>query len=323
MRRRGPASARAHDLHEVVEHAQPVARGLLGVELDAEHRAVRRRSWRSARRTRSCRRRRRVARPRRERVHVVERRSRLAAGPRSAARRARTGPRSSRCAGRAARRSAGASPSPADQPEPARAPELLGVVEQQLHAEADPEQRQALGRAARGSARRGRARRGCASPAGRRPRPAARAPSAARSSSWSPVIDGARADVLERLLDRAAVAHPVVDHGSRPRVTRASPWCSARRARRVERDRRAQRPGQRLERPPRSRGGRSCRARPSTCRVSLAFMARARKNSSTSSWSKLPIAPGGSAASNAQQPASGDVDRARRARLVHRHRRRP
>ncbi len=55
------------------------------------------------------------------------------------------------------------------------------------------------------------------------------------------------------------------------------------------------------------------------CSVSFALVASARKNSSASSWSKLPIAPGGSGASNAQQPASGDVDRARRARLVHRH----
>ena len=36
-----------------------------------------------------------------------------------------------------------------------------------------------------------------------------------------------------------------------------------------------------------------------TCSVSFAVLATARKNSSVSSWSKPPVAPGGSAASNA------------------------
>ncbi len=56
-----------------------------------------------------------------------------------------------------------------------------------------------------------------------------------------------------------------------------------------------------------------------TWRVSLAFAATARKNSSASSWSKLPIAPGGRRRVEREQAAAGDIDRGRRPRLVHRH----
>ena len=54
--------------------------------------------------------------------------------------------------------------------EAARALVLVGGLEQQLHAEADAEQRHAGGGALDQHARRGRCARGCASPPGTRPR---------------------------------------------------------------------------------------------------------------------------------------------------------
>ena len=127
----------------------------------------------------------------------------------------------------------------------------------------------------------------------------------------------ARADVLERLLDAAAVAHPVVD----------------------ERDRHVSVPL--VEGTPVSSGSiataiRSARAKAlkqasimwcafvpacsSTCSVSRAALATARKNSSAASCSKPAIVPGRQLEpADAAERAAGDVDRARRAGLVHRH----
>ena len=48
----------------------------------------------------------------------------------------------------------------------------------------------------------------------------------------------------------------------------------------------------------------------SMCSVSLALFTTARKNSSSSSWSKPPVAPGGSSAVEREEPPARDVDRA-------------
>ena len=94
-------------------------------------------------------------------------------------------------------------------------------AEQQLHAEAEPEDRHArLGLLAHDVVE-AVARAAAASPRGTRRRRARRCASAARSSSWSAVRATVGADVLERLLGAAPVAHPVVeqrDHVSVPLV---------------------------------------------------------------------------------------------------------
>ena len=135
----------------------------------------------------------------------------------------------------------------------------------------------------------------------------------------------ARADVLERLLHRAAVAHAVVDdrdlHGllqqrahrlSVPFVlgTPVSPGSIATAWRRA-----------------RANALKAASimwwallpASTRRCSVSLAALASARKNSSVSSWSKPPVEPGGRSALEQREGPPGDVDRAARARLVHRH----
>ena len=72
------------------------------------------------------------------------------------------------------------------------------------------------------------------SPAGTRPRPAAPARPSRAAARGSRAHLHARADVLERLLDRAAVAHAVVDDrdldrlAARSLMRSASPSCSAR-----------------------------------------------------------------------------------------------
>ena len=132
------------------------------------------------------RRRRRVGRPAGERVHVVEGRG-LAEALGQRRRRARRSRGSSRCAAAAAprsarhRRRAGA--------RARRRPRARSeALEQQLHAEADAEQRHAgRGALAQHLAEAGRAR-GCASPPGTRRRRAGRRASAARITSWSAVI---------------------------------------------------------------------------------------------------------------------------------------
>ena len=158
-----------------------------------------------------------------KRVHVVEG-ARRRAGPRSAATRARQRTSFQPMCGsfsaagaraRAPRRRAG--------PRPVGAAVLARALEQQLHAEADAEHRHARRRRARASSSsRPSSRRLLHRPregadAGQRP-----APSAARSASGSALIARARADVLERLLDRAAVAHPVVDDRDLDGVARSS-----------------------------------------------------------------------------------------------------
>ena len=99
-----------------------------------------------------------------------------------------------------------------DQPEPRRAPELVGVVEQQLHPEADAEQRQALGHQPADQVREAER-----VEVAHRLREGAHAREHEAIGGAQLVVvggdRGARADALERLLDRAAVAHPVVDHG--------------------------------------------------------------------------------------------------------------
>ena len=104
---------------EVLEHPQAVARGLLGVELDAEHGAVlddRRETLAVLGRSRRRRPRPPAARPANERGR---RDSPPSGSPAAAASGARTGPRSSRCAGPAGRRCPAACTSPGISPSPA------------------------------------------------------------------------------------------------------------------------------------------------------------------------------------------------------------
>ena len=140
---------------------------------------------------------------------------------------------------------------------------------------------------------------------------------------------GAHADVLERLLDRAAVAHPVVDDrqlellvgewcGS-SLILPAYPSCS----------------GTPCSLASSATAARSARAKALKAasimwwallplstrrwRVSLALVARARKNSSVSSWSKPPVEPSGRSASKSVNGPARDVDRGARPSLVHGH----
>ncbi len=88
----------------------------------------------------------------------------------------------------------------------------------------------------------------------------------------------------------------------------------------IDRDRHAQRAGERLE--ARLDHVVRVRARPAARGAASAApaLATARKNSSAASCSKPAIAPGGQLeARHAAVRAAGEVDRARRARLVHRH----
>ena len=104
---------------------------------------------------------------------------------------------------------------PGIRPSPSVRSDLIGALEQQLHPKADPENRRPSGGPLREQPRRGRAP-GCA-PFQREThrRPGARARRRCRSCSRSRVMQHAGADMLERLLDRAPVAHAVVDHRDR------------------------------------------------------------------------------------------------------------
>src|SRR5205807_4630192 len=113
----------------------------------------------------------------------------------------------------------------------------------------------------------------------------------------------ASAHPLERLLHRAAVAHPVVDDGdARPVAHTSVPFvlgtpCSVGSSATAARSARAS-----------ALNAASIMwwalvpASTPTCKVRLALVATARKNSSASSWSKLPIDPGASEASNTHSP---------------------
>ena len=302
------------DAREVGEQRQPVARGLLGVELHAEDvaalddRGERLAVLAAADHVA------RLGRPAGERVHVVEgRRLAEALGERRLALEGDEVPADVRAAW---------------------APRS-GVTSPPQQAEARRRPR------ARSSAR--------TAAAWPRQTPSSGAPDAARSrsSSSSPsardvahrlreradagqdhAVGGAdrvvvardhraRADVLERLLDAAPVAHPVVDdrdHASSVPLVDGTP----------------------VSRGSTATAARSARANAlkhasimwwafvpacsSRCSVSRAAEATARKNSSAASCSKPAMSPGRQpleALAGAVRPP-GDVDRARRARLVHR-----
>ncbi len=141
-----------------------------------------RRSSQTARRTRSCRRC-RLGPADEPRANARGRRGSLRQAVRRSARiGARSGPRSSRCAEAAGRASASGVTSPRNQPEPLGLLELLGAVEQQLHPEADAEQRRAGERAFSDQLVEPELAQVCASPAGtrrrreRRARPRSAAP---------------------------------------------------------------------------------------------------------------------------------------------------
>jgi hypothetical protein len=111
-----------------------------------------------------------------------------------------------------------------DQAEPIRPLELLGTVEQQLHPQADPEQRRAAGDPLADRldetelmqiAHRQRKR-----PDARQDEPVGSPQLVAVGRDRRP-----RARVLERLLDRAAIAHPVIDHAdARPGAHTSVPF---------------------------------------------------------------------------------------------------
>ena len=223
-------------------------------------------------------------------------------------------------------RPASARTSPGTMPRPSRAAELGGGVEGELHAQADAEHRRARGDALAQQLVEAELAQVAPSRAGRRPRRAAPGRRPRAAAVGVAADDGARADVLERLLHRAAVAHAVVDDGDLHAARRsgrlmrsASPSCSARPSR-----------WGRCATAWRSARANALKAAsimwwallPAStrrCRVSLALLASARKNSSVSSCSKPPVAPGGSSASNSVNGPPGDVDRAARPRLVHGH----
>ena len=192
------------------------------MELDAVEGAAARPRWRSARRSRPCRARPARARARARRSARGRRRSARAGPPSAASPAARSatsfqpmcgsfsaaGSQRAHLAGHDAR-GRSAPPSSSEESKASCMPE------------ADAEHGRAGARRARAAARRGRARAGWPSRAGTRRRRAARGrrPRAARSGSL--LISRARADVLERLLDRAAVAHAVVDDRDLDRLRRS------------------------------------------------------------------------------------------------------
>ena len=142
-------------------------------------------------------------------------------------------------------------------------------------------------------------------------------PSAARSTAWSAVSTGSRADVLERLLDAAAVAHAVVDdrdHVSVPFVdgtpVSLGSTATATRSARANALKHASIMWWAL-----------VPAWSSRCSVSRAAEATARKNSSASSCSKPAMSPAGSR-SKPSTDANGRPEMSiahSGARLVHRH----
>ena len=206
-------------------------------------------------------------------------------------------PRSSRCAGASG---PGAAPAraraPASSPSPSSPPSSSEPLEEQLHPEAQAEHRRARRARARAPARRGRPRAAAASPRGTRRRPGTTSPSAARSAL---VVGGqrdARADALERLLDQRRLPSAVVDDadggdGRRSPRQRALRRRDAR-LRRVDRDGRAQRAREGLERRLDHVVGVRARLDAQVQREPRAVLATARKNSSVSSWSKPPVPPG-------------------------------
>ena len=171
-------------------------------------------------------------------------------GPSSQRRGAREArPRSSRCAGASAPGASSAHDPAGQQPEPAVAAVLVERVEQQLHA-------RGTGRA---PARPPRARSttqlveparraGARIAAGTRRRPGTTSPSAARSASWSAVSDR-RARRRARAPSRRCGGCPSRSRRSPIVVTRQRPLRRRHAGlRRVDRDRGAQRAGERLER---------------------------------------------------------------------------
>ena len=154
---------------------------------------------------------------------------------------------------------------------------------------------------------------------GNAPTPGSTSPSARTRSSGRELTSARAPTCSSAFCDRAAVAHPVVDDGDQRRagahvsvpLVLGTPRLGG-----IDRGRRAQRPGQRLERRLDHVVGVAA-GLDRRWSVILALAASARKNSSASSWSKLPIAPGGSVGLEHEQAAPGDVDRARRAGLVH------
>ena len=153
-------------------------------------------------------------RPRREGVHVVE---------------GAWGPASPSVSGDSRRQATGfqpmcgtlrpgassASTAPSSSPMPVRAAVLGGALEQQLHAHADADDRHArVAALAQQLVEAQLAHRLHRLRASRR-RPGSTTPAAPRTASWSRVIAGVDAHVLERLLHRAQVAHAVVEDRAR------------------------------------------------------------------------------------------------------------
>ena len=88
-------------------------------------------------------------------------------------------------------------------------------------------------------------------------------------------------------------------------------------------DGRAQRARERLEAAPRSCGARWCRPRPRRAASASRWSPRRGRTPRPARGRSRAIAPGGRSALEGEERAPGDVDRARRARLVHRHDRLP
>ena len=227
------APARAQIAAKFSSSRSPCGRGLLGVELHAEDgprataRDERAPVLAAAEHVRG------VGRARARTSARGRRRRRRAGRPSAASALLEARPRFQPMCGSFRPSGAAGAPRAGQQAEALGAAQLLGGVEQQLHPQADAEQRDPrLDALARASSSRPSSRR-FAIAAGNAPTPGTTRPSAARSSSWSAVDRRPRAHVLERLLDRAAVAHPVVDDGDRGAagLTSASPSCSARRSR--------------------------------------------------------------------------------------------
>ena len=147
-------------------------------------------------------------------------------------------------------------PGPRSRPMPSAPPSSVVRLEQQLHAHADADHRHAGGRAARAAARRARARARAPSPSASRPTPGQHDRVGLAHARVVGVSSGCGADVLERLLDRAQVAHPVVED----RDSRSQQALGGRHARHASGPSAtacAQRPRERLERTPRPCGARS------------------------------------------------------------------
>ena len=266
---------------------------------------------------------------RREAVHVVEGAALAAvAVERRASRRAQRTSFQPMCGsfrpGAAAR-----APRPATTPGPSAPPCSLGALERQLHAQAEPEQRRARARRARAAARRGRARAGAPSPAGTRPRPGSTRPSAARSALRI-AADAARARRRARAPSRPSGGcpcrsrrRPIVDrlvaalpHAVSVPFVLGTPVSVG-----SMRDRLAQRARERLERRLDHVVRVAARFHPQVQRELGGVGERAEEL-----LGQLVLEAAGRAGRQLRleqrERAAGDVDRAARARLVHRHDRR-